>query len=164
MKKISIIFIITLLLIAATVNADTYFYPDEYPVFAVTFPDDWMVETDEELLSATPDDESIYVGIWALEDIDDIDAAMEALDEEIQDFMTDIIAKEPVITTINEIPFVIIDGKGVYDEDVPVEFSVTIFSTDGETFFIGLYFGEPDDINFYSEELKAIISSVAIPE
>ena len=161
MNKVSIAAaIIGLFLNIHSVEAETFSYPAESPVFSITFPDNWKIETEEDLLHAAPADESIYVGLWAMEGIENIENALEALDKEIEDIIQDIEAGEPMETEINGIPFIIIEGRGKIEDDISVDLSVSVFSTDGETFFIGLYFGTPDMIKKHSVELKAAIQSV----
>ena len=163
MKKIFFL-LMSLFLFAISVNAETYSYPAADPVFTISFPDNWTIETDEELLHAMPADESVYVGIWAIDSVEDVDLVMDALDEEIANFIQDIETDEPVETEINEIPFIIVKGNGVVEDDIPVDFSGALFSTDGETFFVGLYFGTPEMIQKYTKKLDAILDSVSIPE
>ncbi|MCK5738454.1 hypothetical protein KAH55_04700 [bacterium] len=163
MKK-TVFLLMGLFLFTMTANADTYSYPGDDPVFTISFPDNWTIETEDELLHATPPDESIYAGVWAIDNVDDVELILEVLDEEIAKFIQDIEADEPMETEINGIPFIIVDGDGYVEDEILVEFSATLFSTDGETFFIGLYFGTPEMVEEYSEELVGIINSVSIPE
>ena len=161
--KTVLLAVMSLFLCLSSVNAETFLYPADDPIFSVSFPDEWIVETEEELLQAMPVDETIYIALWAMEDVDDIDLAMEALDEELGSIIENVEAKDPQEVMINEIPFIIIDGKATVEEEIPVEFSVVVFSTDGETFFVGLYFGSKEDVAKYRTELDEIIKSVSIP-
>lgn len=163
MKKTAFL-LMSLFLFTMTAHADTYSYPGDDPIFTISFPDDWTIETEDELLHAMPADESIYVGVWAIDSIDDVDLVMEALDEEIASFIEDIETGEPVETEINDIPFIIVEGDGFVEDDIQVEFSAALFSTDGETFFVALYFGTPEMVEAYGEELDDILYSVSIPE
>lgn len=158
-KMVFILFIATMLLNMNIAFADTFTYPSEDPVFSVYFPDNWKIELDEELLNAEPKDGSIYVGLWALEDADDVETAIEVLADELDQFISDIEAEDPQEVEINNLNVLVIDGKGKV-EGTKVEFSVTLFSPDGETFFIGIYFGTPDAIKVHEEALMEIIQSI----
>ncbi len=72
MKKACLIFIILSLFlnIYLVQGQTTVEYPGDDPIFSISFPKKWKVTTEEELLHALSKDESIYVGLWALEDIE----------------------------------------------------------------------------------------------
>ncbi|MBN1999649.1 hypothetical protein JW935_18995, partial [candidate division KSB1 bacterium] len=131
---LNLFFIITVLL-CSPIFAKTFQYPANDPVFAITFPDNWTIQTEEELLHASPEDESLYLGAWALQEGDDPEAALEGLDEAISDFIDEVEWGEAEVVEINGIDFLTVDGSGVTDE-TEVDISVTLFSPDGKTIFI----------------------------
>jgi len=159
-KLIALLTIIVLLLSTNFLLADEYSYPGENPVFSITFPDNWKVETDEELLHATPKDESLYVGLWALGDVDDIDAALEVIDEVVEEFVKDLETEEPDEMEINGIEITFVDGVGEDEEGEQVEASVALFSPDDETVFVLFYFGYPESAEKHEEALVEILESI----
>ena len=161
MKKLPIFLTVVVLLLSTNfLLADEYSYPGENPVFSITFPDNWNVETDEELLHATPKDESLYLGLWALADVEDIDAALDVIDEIVAEFVDDLETDEPDDMEINGIEITFIDGVGVDEEGEQVEVSVALFSPDDETVFVIFYFGYPETTKKHEKALVKILESI----
>jgi hypothetical protein len=161
MKKLPVFLtVIVLLLSTNLLLADEYTYPGENPVFSITFPDDWKVETDEELLHATPNDETLYLGLWALADAENIDAALDEIDDIVAEFVDDIETDEPDVMEINGIEITFIDGVGVDEEGEQVEASVALFSPDEKTVFVLFYFGYPETTEQHEKALVKILESI----
>jgi len=160
LKKNLLIILTSYFLITNFAQAETMSYPGDDPVFSVSFPESWNLETEDDVLNAMPADESIYLGIWALEDVDDVEEALDAIAEDADNFFKDLQVEDPGETEINGIPFIFVDGKGVLEDDTAVTVSLAVFSPDGETFFIGLFFGPPDMFKEHREEIDSIVQSV----
>jgi hypothetical protein len=138
----------------------TITYPADDPVFSVTFPENWSTETDENIIHATPNDSSLYLGIWALEKGSDLDAALDAVDEAVSSLVKDLKVGEVDSTVINDIQFLNVDGTGKDEDGNPVNVSVALFSPDKEQIFILLYFGTPDAENTHEDDLVGILKSI----
>jgi hypothetical protein len=153
-----------LLLGSATAIADgggnTIVYPEKNPIFTVTFPDEWSTETEENLLHAFPSDSSIYLGIWALEDAGNLDAAMNEVDKVVASLVKDLKVGEVDSTVINGMQFLTVDGTGRDDEGDNVNVSVALFSPDEKQVFIMLYYGTPEAEKVHEDELVAILKSI----
>lgn len=153
--------LLTLLMMIDAVWATEYFYPNRSrPLFSVTIPDTWKVEAENELLHATPPDESVYIGFWAVEkpDMDTIgDAVAQIVDEVVKGFEID----EEDDMEINGIPFYYFSGKGRDGDDgSPLNAGVALFSPDGENFCIVLYFGSPEAESHHEQNLIGILRSI----
>lgn len=140
--------------------ADTFTYPKNNPVFAITFPNNWKVDLDDELLHASPKDESIYLGLWALDNTDNLEAALDAFGESVSELISELHISDPDELEINGIPFWTIDGNGVDSDGDDVEVSVGLFTPDGETIFILLYFGTIEAEQKHEDELSDIVQSI----
>jgi hypothetical protein len=153
-----------LLLGAISVMADgggnTIVYPEKNPIFTVTFPDDWSTETDENLLHAVPSDSSLYLGIWALENADNLDAALDQVDEAVSSLVKNLKVDEADSMDVNGIKFITVDGTGKDEDGNKVSVSVALFSPDEKQIFIMLYFGTPEAENTHEDELVGILKSI----
>jgi hypothetical protein len=153
-----------LILFSAAAIADgggnTIIYPEKNPVFSVTFPDEWKTETEEDIVHAYPADESIYLGIWALEDAENLDAALDAVDEAVASLVKNLKVDDPETMTVNEIEFMTCDGTGIDNEGDKVNVSVALFSPDGKQIFILLYYGTPEAEDAHEDELIGIVKSI----
>lgn len=132
-KAVFTLFMLSVLLLGSTIvmadgGVNTIVYPEKNPVFSVTFPDNWSTETDENLLHATPDDSSIYLGIWALEEANDLDAALDAVDEVVSSLVKNLQVDEADSMVVNGIQFITVDGTGKDDEGDNVNVSAALFS------------------------------------
>ena len=162
MKRFFLTALVTSLMLMTTLSfAKTFEYPGQDPIFAITFPDDWNIDVDEELLNAMPADSSIYLGLWAMDGVENLEAAFEALDESFADLITDVECDDPEAIEINDIQIITIDGKGkTTDGAVDIVLSVALFSPDDETIFVVLAFGTPEAEKKHSEALGSIVNSI----
>ena len=160
MKKLTLLFSVLFLIVLLNNSiAEKFIFPGENPVFSIVFPDDWEIELDAEMLHATPEDESIYLGLWAL-GAESVDDALDALDEVVGEAVADAEYDEPGQLKINDIKIFYVDGKGTDDEGDNVAFSVALFSPDGETVFIVFTYGTPQEEKLHNEEWDGIIQSI----
>ena len=158
--------IITILwLLASLCVAKVYIYPSsEAPIFSISFPDSWNVETKGEILHANPPDGSIYLGLWALEDAANIEDALASLDTVIAEQVTEVTWGEPEEVEINEIPAITVAGVGDVEGGQEVTVEVAVFSPNGEQEFILLYFGVPEAEEIYDADLSDILQSIVAVE
>ncbi|OQX87725.1 hypothetical protein B6D60_03295 [candidate division KSB1 bacterium 4484_87] len=153
-----------LLLLIFTVNfahaGTKYIFPAEDPVFSIVFPDDWKIEPDENILHATPADESIYLGVWAL-DAEDIDAALDALDELTAEIVADLKVISTDTLVVNDIDILLVEAQGVDEKGLIINVSAFFFSPDDETIFITLSYGTPEAEKAHQKELISILKSIS---
>jgi hypothetical protein len=157
MFSVAVLFLFAVVPLA---QADTFSYPADDPQFSITFPDDWTVEPDEQLLHAGPKDGTIYLGVWALEGAENLDTALEALDEALGKFFTELELGEADTMEVNDIPFVAVDGTGADKDGDKVDLSVALFLPDENSVYILLYFGTEEAEETHEDELMSIIQSI----
>ncbi len=161
MKKLFVI-ISSILLISNFSISETFFYPP--PEIALDIPDDWLIETENNRLEATPIDESVYFGVWALEDIFSLDSALIAIDIVLSFLLTDIYLSEEVdVDEINNISVYFREGTANYFDGSPVNLLLGLFSPYGKTVFIMLIVGTPEDLETYDEAIDKIVDSIRLP-
>ncbi len=164
-KAVFVLSMLSVLFLGSTVvmadgGGNTIVYPEKNPIFSVTFPDNWSTETDEDILHATPGDSSIYLGIWALEDAENLNAALDAVDEAVASLVKNLEVEDPETMEVNGIQFMTCDGTGVDGEGDGVNVSVALFSPDGKQIFILLYYGTPEAEDAHEDELVGIVQSI----
>lgn len=162
MKMRSVVLSVMMLLFVFSSFADTYEYPGDDPLFSISFPDSWKVSVDDELLAVTPPDESLYLALWALDDADDLDAALEALEDVVNEFVDDLEMSEAEELEINGIEMVYVEGEGITEDDVDVNITAAMFSPDGDMICILFYFGTPESEDAYENELTEILESLEL--
>ncbi len=162
MKIKSVLFVLCLLVAANVSVGETFTYPGEDPLFSISFPDDWIVDLDEDLLSSMPEDESIYLGLWAIADSDNLEDALDALDEVIEELVVEFEAGELEELEINDIQIFYVDGSGLDTEGNDVNVSAAIFSPDEEMICILFYYGTPAAESLHEDELVGILKSLEL--
>jgi hypothetical protein len=141
--------------------AETYSYPKRAPIFTMDIPDTWQVETEDNILHASPKDGSVYLGLWGV-NAKSMDQALEGLDEEVGKWITDLESGDAEETKINGIPFVFVDGEGKdKDDGSVVKCSVAVFIPAENEIMILIYFGTPDAEAKHEKALKKIVQSIA---
>jgi len=113
MKRLSVLFII--LAMMGTVSfAETYQHQEGG--FSIWFPDNWEVSTENADLSADAPDGNAFVTLNVMENVDDLETALEmyvaALDDYFQDFKAD---SEPTQYELNGFIIDSISGSGIID-------------------------------------------------
>jgi hypothetical protein len=165
MKKALFLLLAALTLTAAAQTTE-YMYPDtKNPIFSITIPDAWKVEQDEEvtMIHALPADESIYLGFRVLDDAKTMDAALEEVDKIIADLVTNLNLGDAKEMTLNEIPFVYVDGTGKdKDDGGDLNISVALFIPEANTVGIVLYFGTAEAEKLHEKELTDILASIKL--
>ncbi len=140
---------------------ETYVYPNqENPVLSISFPDEWKVEPEENILHATPKDESIYVALWALDDVENLEAALESVDKLVSPMIDEFLADEPEKVEFNNILYYFIEGSGKDNDGEDVNASVAIFTPDGETVCLIITYGTPEADEEHEEDFMNIIKSI----
>ena len=138
-----------------------YVYPSqEDSVLSITLPAAWDVQLEEDVLHATPQDESIYLSLWAVGEATDLTTALDALEETISDFLPEFTRGEIDTAEINDIDFITVNGRGLDKEGDAFNAAVALFSPVEETIYILLYFGVPKAEEEHREELVGILNSI----
>jgi len=161
MKNRFLLSILLIALLPAWTVAGTYSYPDtRFPMFSVDLPDRWTVEVEDELLHAAPPDGSIYLGFWALDTYLSGDQVGETVDEIVNSMIHNPSIDEEEEFEVNGIPFYYFQGQGRYVEGGPLNYGVAMFSPDGDTVCVVIYFGAPEDEERHEHTLVQIIESI----
>ena len=152
---------LVLLLFPLWASATTYSYPNtRYPLFSVDIPDHWSAEVEGELLHSGPPDGSVYLGFWALDSNLSGDDVGDAVDEIVSGMVYNPSIDSEEELTINGIPFYYFEGSGQYVEGGLVNYGVAMFSPDGNTVCVVIYFGAPADEARHEQTLIRIIESI----
>ncbi len=153
------------LMITGLFADDTYVYPNqETPVFSISFPYDWKVEPEDNMLHAMPKDETVYVALWALDDVENLEAALESVDKLIREMVTEFQADEPDKLEFNNILYYFMEGSGKDNDGEDVNAAVAIFSPDSETICLIITYGTPDAEEVHEEDFMNIIKSISVNE
>lgn len=150
---------------------------DGRPLFSVTFPDGWLVDTDFvdearaagaydggepeiRIVEAMPGDGTkLWFGIWVVPraaTLEEGHAYVASLDGEL---FTDIVVSEPRETERGGMRARVISGTAKRDDE-EVELAVVLFEPRPEVIAVALYVGRPDTWIKHSDELQRIIDSV----
>lgn len=151
----------------ALAQEDFWFeYDDGTPIFFVTLPDNWEGEWQEEedlsILHAAPaDGADVYLSIWAMYDVADLNAAAEAVDEVLDQLVTGVNFETWEDVTINDIPFTHSESVATLQdggEDVIV--SAAFFSPAEDEVYILIFLGTPDAFESHGDNLTEVIQSI----
>ena len=150
---------LSLLLVVQAGFCDIYTYPAEDPIFEIAFPDNWNIETEDEVLHATPKDESIYLMLWAVDEAETFEQALQIIDEVVNDLVPNLEVDDPELIEHNNMELLVITGSGS-DEGVDLNAELILFSPDGETVFVVFYFATPEAEELHASELTKIQKSL----
>lgn len=133
--------------------AQTFEYPEADPAFSIRFPDSWSAEVnDAEALEGLSGDETVYMVLWEVEDLDNLEQEFtdtaEAMlsdvefDEEDED---EVVNKYGLTVWLKH-------GDGVEKEsEEAVQFTIAIFGVGEHRAFVALYTIEKENA---SDEAK----------
>lgn len=127
---------------------------------SIDIPDGWTVaeETEEGVLSVNSPDEAISLAIWAEEDADTLDAALDGIGETLGEDFNEIEFDEEVQELeINGLPVVVLQGVGTDDEG-DLRVAVAVVMADQPVIFFG--YGDPETVAAEQEALHAMFSSI----
>lgn len=159
--KIALLAVLLALAGSAPVLAERYEYPgDGDALFSIDVPDGWQVSVEEQVLHTGPPDESIYVGLWALDGVS-LDSAGEAIDQIVSELIRGFEIEEEDELEIDGMPFVYFEGWGYSREDgSPLNASIALFSPDGDSVCTIFYFGSPDAERVHEKMLDRMLGSI----
>lgn len=155
--KVAFVCLMTALLAGAQLKAENIAFPEEgEPFLTLNIPDGWNPAFDEDgTLGATDPDEEVQVVMWELADKEDLESLESDIDGIIAEYAVDVKAEgEAEELTINEIPGVLIKGKGKEkDGDRELGFEVLILKpVEGKA--VVLY------LDYYTDASKDLIDTL----
>jgi hypothetical protein len=154
--------LLSLILCASlTFATETYKYPAEgQAIMSIDFPQAWLVEKDEEMLHATSPDELVYLNLWALQEVTQVDDAIDIIDEVLAVYLQELELNDAETGSVNDLEMVFIDGSGEDMEGNPVTTSVVLFSPDNETVMLTFFVATPTGAQNNKNDIKEIITSI----
>ena len=163
-----IIGMFSLLCVTNASLAETFIYkkPEgKVPLFSITFPDDWKIKEEENILYAAPSDELLYFGVRTVKNINTIKTALKEVDQIISGLVKEVEFLEPEKMQIDGIHYWFIDGTGTVKDnenevEIEVNISVIFFAPIEKTICMVLYFAPPYILEEYMEDLDNIIQSI----
>jgi hypothetical protein len=158
--KTTLVFCIALLISSSIANADqTINYPDKNPIFSISFPDGWKVETEDQSVSASSKDELVNMELIALEAeaiSGAIDAAKESLEEELKGIKFD----KPEKGELNGMNAVFLNAN-VTLEGVKMAVNCCIFEPKGaDTFFMLFNVIPLEALKEHGEDIGKVLNSI----
>ncbi len=172
MKRISVL-ILSLMFVSLpfVVEARTFGFPEDKPLFSIDFPDDWTIRlnTDDVDISAISPDEEIEYYIWRLpiEDISSksieqvVEDELESVLAEINAYVKNVKFGESVMETKNGIELVTMEGTGTSRDGSGTVFVVIdLFTPDGKSLYCLLYYGSKAGEKKHADSIRAIDDSI----
>lgn len=159
--KLPVVIIATLALLAHSLLAadQTISYPEDDPVFSITFPENWNVE-DGESVSASSEDELVHMELISLEAEalgDAVKLAKESLKEQFEGLKWNGEAEKG---ELNGMPVSFINAN-VTIEEIKMAINCAIFAPkDSDTFFMLFNVVSLESLEQHSEAIAGIINSV----
>lgn len=96
---------------------------------SIWFPDNWKVKAEENVLEADAPDEDAYVQLLMLEDVETMDAAIDALVKELDPIVKNFkLTNEGQEEKLNGLNFYLVEGEGMV-EGVKMGVSVVLIAT-----------------------------------
>lgn len=140
-----------LALLAMTVTAaragETLAYPEGDPVFTMRFPGSWAFEVnDQDALEAASGDQTVYLVLWEVEDLDKLEDEITATIEQILSEVKFDDGPDEEITNKHGVQFQLSHGEGIQQEsEEAVQFTIAVFGPTETRGFIILYTIEKDN-------------------
>lgn len=135
-------------------------YPDQTPMFFISFPDDWEVKTGDESVSASSADERVNMELIALESEAQksaVDLAKQSLSKELEGLKW---TSDPEKGEINGMDVTFINGQ-VTLEEVKMAVNCAVFAPPGEdTFFMLFNIIPMESLADHEADVLKILNSV----
>ncbi len=135
-------------------------YPQDTPIFSITYPESWKVEAEEQTISAGRSDGTASSVLMALDAQDleaAIDASVQALGESFGGFTAD---GDPQQAEVNGLGVVLMNGTGEVEGSGKVKVNVAIFTPDAEKFFMLLLFAPEGVTGENTAEINSLLQSI----
>jgi hypothetical protein len=126
----------------------------------MSLPDDWLVEPDEDMLFASSPDDEIFLMSWVVTEVDQIEAAIDAVFEEVEKMITDFETESEEEFDLNGLSAYMLYGAGFY-EDIEVGIVMSLVDS-GDAITILFFFGTENGWTVYEEDFVNIVSSISL--
>lgn len=152
----------TLLVLCATTllhAGETFTYPADAPVFEITYPANWEVEQEEQVITAGPASGELSSVLMAIAG-EDVESAIEGAEAGLNDTFAEYTLSEPSEGELNGLPVLFFNGKGQTPDGVELDMGCAIFTPNGETFFMIFIFTNGNLSDKATGEMNSILQSV----
>lgn len=158
MRKFSIVFLVVLLGCMFS-YAETFEHKDAG--ISIWFPDNWKIDTEEEgILMADAPDEEAFAQLMVLEDAETLDAAIDALVQELDPIVKDFkLTTEGEEVDSNGLKFYIVEGEGKVD-DVKMGVSLALIATQQDSICMMVMFCPEVFYKKYEKSFTKIVQSI----
>lgn len=127
---------------------------------SIWFPDNWKIKTEENVLEADAPDEDAYVQLLMLEDVDTMDAAVDALVEELDPIVKNFkLTNEGQEEKFNGLSFYVVEGEGMV-EKVKMGVSVVLIATPTEQIGMMILLCPEVVYKKYEKDFEKIIKNI----
>ena len=159
MKTSSLLCLVSLLLAPLAGAEQTINYPAEKPFFSISFPDSWTVESGDESVSASSEDELANMELIAL-DAEELDAAIEIGKESLKEELKGIKFSEVEKGELNGMNVIFLNGE-VTLEGVKMAVNCCVFAPKkADTFFMLFNIIPLVALEKHGEDIGKILNSV----
>ena len=125
----------------------------------VDIPDNWKVEAEDDTLSATSADETLGL-VFTILAASDVDAALDALDEELSSFITGLRPTgDAKPATVNGMRGVSVDGKGTI-EGVAMDIGLMVLQAPSGKVIVILGFAAEGTMGQHERDVQSIFQSL----
>jgi predicted Zn-dependent protease len=138
-------------------SQESFTHPEAY--ITVTLPAGWMYEADETTLTATTEDESLAFTFSVLE-TDDMDAALDAIDEMLAADFEEISLGEAEEVDFNGLYGIIIEGTA---DGLECAFAIIDSPVEGISMLMSGW-AAPEVLEAYGEDIGMILNSISPAE
>mgnify|MGYP001766460197 CR=1 FL=1 len=127
---------------------------------SIWFPDNWKVTTEEGLLEATSPDEEAYAHLLVLQDVESLEAAVDAYTEELDKVVANFksSSEEGKEVEINGLNVYVIDGEGEVD-GVTLDVGIALIGSEKAVTMM-ITFNSKDAAEKYSKDFDKIAQSL----
>ncbi|MDI1314643.1 hypothetical protein [Prosthecobacter sp.] len=160
MKTSLLCCLLALVLTPALCEDQVFNYPEKKPIFSITFPETWKIETGDGSLSASSKDELVNMELMAL-DADEaataLDDAKESLEEELKGIKWD---GEPEKGELKNFNVTVLNGS-VSLEGVKMAVNCLVFAPkEGQTFFMLFNVVPFQSLKEHGDEISKVVDSI----
>lgn len=158
MKRfLTILLTVVFVMAPVVLNAETYKHQDGG--ISIWFPDNWKINTEENMLEATAPDDSAYAHLLVMGDVETLDAAVEAYGEELDAVVENFQPKsEGEMIKLNGMDGWVVEGTGIV-EGVKLEVGIALLVTQKAIVMI-MTFNTPEAAQIYGKDFSNIINSI----
>lgn len=159
MKTFSFLCLVSLLLAPLASADQTINYPADKPIFSISFPDSWTVESDDESVSASSKDELANMELIAL-DADELDGAIEIGKESLTEELPGIKFTKAEKGELNGMNVTFLNGQ-VSIEGIKMAVNCCVFAPKkADTFFMLFNIIPLEALEQHGADIGKILNSV----